>query len=232
MKAECKNGELQMIKLHYEVLIMECPKCRSEYYVGDSECEKCGLIFEKYNQRQTIQSQKLLHQCKACDKEISKNASSCPHCGEPQGLTTNINKSGVMPNGIKGWSWGAFFLNWIWAIGNQTWIGLLALVPFAGFIMAIILGIKGREWAWKNKNWESVEHFNKIQKRWSVVGACLVGGVFIFGILSAIMIPQLQSYNQHKQQVEFNQNPDLVNNMPKASFFLDICYWLFADLND
>ena len=25
---------------------------------------------------------------------------------------------------------------------------------------------------------------------------------------------------------------DLVNNMPKASFFLDICYWLFADLND
>ncbi len=28
------------------------------------------------------------------------------------------------------------------------------------------------------------------------------------------------------------ENPDLVNNMPKASFFLDICYWLFADLND
>ncbi len=27
-------------------------------------------------------------------------------------------------------------------------------------------------------------------------------------------------------------NADLVNNMPKASFFLDICYWLFADLND
>ncbi len=25
---------------------------------------------------------------------------------------------------------------------------------------------------------------------------------------------------------------DLVNNMPKASFFLDICYWLFADLNE
>ena len=46
----------------------------------------------------------------------------------------------VLPPGVKGWSWGAFLLNWIWAIGNRTWIGLLAFLPYVGFIMSIILG--------------------------------------------------------------------------------------------
>lgn len=55
------------------------------------------------------------------------------------------------PKGVKGWSWGAFFLNWIWALGNRTWIGLLALTPYVGFIFAFVLGFKGREWAWRNK---------------------------------------------------------------------------------
>ncbi len=40
--------------------------------------------------------------------------------------------------------------------------------------------------------------------------------------------------NAEQQMVRMRNylNTDLVNNMPKASFFLDICYWLFADLND
>ena len=75
-----------------------------------------------------------------------------------------MNKYKQVPDEIKGWSWGAFFLNWIWAIGNKTWIGFLVFVPFVGFIFLFVLGSKGREWAWKNKDWESVEHFNKVQK--------------------------------------------------------------------
>ncbi len=43
-----------------------------------------------------------------------------------------------IPNGIKGWSWGAFLFNWIWAVFNKVWIGLLALVPFVGFMLAMI----------------------------------------------------------------------------------------------
>jgi hypothetical protein len=33
--------------------------------------------------------------------------------------------------------------------------------------MHIILGFKGREWAWQNDHWDSVEHFQKVQRRWS-----------------------------------------------------------------
>jgi hypothetical protein len=99
-----------------------------------------------------------------------------------------------VPEGVKGWSWGAFLLNWIWAIGNKTWIGLLAFLPYVGLIVAIILGVKGREWAWKNKRWDSLEHFDRVQKRWSFWGVVLVIGVGLIGILAAIAIPAYQEY--------------------------------------
>lgn len=75
-----------------------------------------------------------------------------------------------LPPGIKGWSWGGFFLNFIWAISNKTWIGLLTLVPVIGLPMPFILGLKGREWAWRNKQWDSVEHFVKVQRQWAIAG--------------------------------------------------------------
>ena len=114
-------------------------------------------------------------------------------------LTEEENASGMgknakIPEGVKGWSWGAFLFNWIWAIGNKTWIGLIALVPYVGFVMAIILGIKGREWAWRNKRWDSVEHFQRVQRRWSFWGLLLFIGVMGVGILAAIAIPAYQDY--------------------------------------
>jgi hypothetical protein len=141
--------------------------------------------------------------CRGCGKEIHETATACPHCGALQNVVKKI-EGGAIPDGIKGWSWGAFFLNWIWAIGNKTWIGLLALIPYVGFIMAIVLGFKGREWAWKNNNWESVEHFNRVQKKWSYWGVGIVVGALVIGILAAISIPAYQDYIERANQVETN----------------------------
>jgi hypothetical protein len=99
-----------------------------------------------------------------------------------------------IPDGVKGWSWGAFLLSWIWAIGNKTWLGLLAFVPYIGFFVAIALGIKGREWAWQNKRWDSIEHFQEVQKKWSFWGVILVLGSFLIGLSAAIAIPAYQEY--------------------------------------
>ncbi|MEO7726274.1 MAG: hypothetical protein ABIS45_03410 [Burkholderiales bacterium] len=93
------------------------------------------------------------------------------------------------PPGIKGWSWGAFLLNWIWSIGNRVWIGLLCMVPYIGLIMAIYIGFKGREMAWRARRWDSIEHFNEVQRKWTLWGCILVFGVMGLGILAAIVIP-------------------------------------------
>ena len=113
--------------------------------------------------------------------------------------STGENNSGggrgtVPPPGVSGWSWGAFLLSWIWAVANKTWIGLLALIPYVGFLFAIYLGIKGRELAWRNKRWESLEHFNQVQRRWSFWGAIIVIGALVLGIAAGIAVPAYQQY--------------------------------------
>lgn len=90
----------------------------------------------------------------------------------------------VLPKEIQKFNWGAFFLTWIWGLGNRSYITLFAFLVygvalvfrvFGVFIplslaFAIYCGVMGNEWAFKNKTWESVEHFNRVQKRWSVAG--------------------------------------------------------------
>ena len=107
--------------------------------------------------------------------------------------TSGMGKGAARPDGIKGWSWGAFLFNWIWAIGNKTWIGLLCLIPYVNLVMMFFLGFKGREWAWQNKRWDSVEHFNRVQKRWSFWGVIL-GLIAPIGIVAAIAIPAYNDY--------------------------------------
>lgn len=104
-----------------------------------------------------------------------------------------MGKGYPVPEGVAGWSWGAFFLNWIWAIGNRTWVGLLALVPYLGFIVMIVLGVKGREWAWQNTRWDSIEHFNRVQRRWSIWATCLLI-IPMIGIMAAVAIPAYSDY--------------------------------------
>jgi hypothetical protein len=120
------------------------------------------------------------------------------HSAPKADLTVEHNTSGMgkghdIPDGVKGWSWGAFIFNWVWAIGNKTWIGLIALIPYVGFIMAFTLGFKGREWAWENKKWESVEYFQRVQRKWSLWSLVFVAIAFI-GIVAAIAIPAYQDY--------------------------------------
>jgi hypothetical protein len=94
------------------------------------------------------------------------------------------------------WNWGAFGFNWIWGIGNNTWIALLMFVPVANLVMLILLGVKGNEWAWQNKHWESLEEFKRVQHLWAKVWVILLivsvilwilMGVFIATILSAAL---------------------------------------------
>ena len=63
----------------------------------------------------------------------------------------------TIPAEIDRWNWGAFLLNWIWGIGNHTYIALLTLHSVFGFIWLFVLGAKGSAWAWRNGRWDSVD---------------------------------------------------------------------------
>ena len=112
--------------------------------------------------------------------------------------TSGQGFSAAVPLEIGGWNWGAFFLTWIWGIGNNVWLSLLALipVPFAGLVISIILGIKGNEWAWQHKKWDSVEQFQRRQRIWMYWGiaAFIAPFVFILGLL-LIMVGILGYYD-------------------------------------
>jgi len=108
--------------------------------------------------------------------------------------TSGMGKGHPIPEGVKGWSWGAFLLNWIWAIGNKTYIGLLCFVPYVGSVVAIWLGVKGRELAWQNKRWESLEHFNQVQRRWSMWAGILIGGMIVLGLFAGVAAYGVRKY--------------------------------------
>lgn len=88
--------------------------------------------------------------------------------------TSGQGKSAVVPPEIDRWSWGAFLLNWIWGLGNRVYIALLMFVPFVNIVMIFVLGAKGSAWAWKNKRWESVEHFKRVQRKWTIAGVIVI----------------------------------------------------------
>lgn len=58
---------------------------------------------------------------------------------------------------------------------------------------------QGRELAWQNKRWESVEHFNEVQRKWSLWGIGLIFGTLLLGVVAALSIYGVRSYIRHSR---------------------------------
>ncbi len=90
-----------------------------------------------------------------------------------------------LPPEIKGWSWGAAGLTWIWGIRFRVWLAFLTFAGPLAYIWWIVLGIKGRAWAWQHHRWSSVDQFYASQKtwdRWGVI-AFIAGGLLVVGLM-------------------------------------------------
>ncbi len=103
---------------------------------------------------------------------------------ENENMTTNYPRGGQpTEEDLKGWNWGAFFLNWIWALNHKYMLGLLALVPCVGFVMAIYMGIKGNQIAWESGRFATLEEMKKCQKVWMMWGL----GIFAVGCILQVL---------------------------------------------
>ena len=87
------------------------------------------------------------------------------------------------PQEIKGWNWGAFVFNWIWGIGNKTYLPLISLIPIVGLVWRFIVGFKGNEWAWQKGDYDNVETFKKVQATWNRAGIV----AFIVAIIGIVL---------------------------------------------
>lgn len=142
-----------------------------------------------------------MKKCPYCGAEIEASAQKCKYCGE---WVSDENKG--LPKEIKHFNWGAFLLNWIWGVMNKKYITLfivpveilmiffvLFLANWFGIILFVLsllislglmvwFGLKGNEWAWKSKTWNSFDEFNEAQRSW--VRLWLV--LFILGLIFSI----------------------------------------------
>jgi prepilin-type processing-associated H-X9-DG protein len=109
---------------------------------------------------------------------------------QPPPNDSGTGPKAVLPAPLRGFNLGAFLLSWIWAIGNRSWLGLLALLPGIGFFLRFWLGFKGNQMAWQNRKWDSYEQFKKTQTSWMIAGIVLVGiGILLAPINMAIFFP-------------------------------------------
>lgn len=158
--------------------------------------------------------------CTGCGTQSGESELFCGGCGnaqrhinnkdEPTASTPSVFRVGnampqqALPDGVRGWCWGAFCLGWIWAIGNKTWIGLLALIPYVNIPVIIWLGFNGREMAWRNNHWDSVEHFNRVQRKWSQWGIALAVAFAILVIYLVISIANKSAQETGDSMTEGN----------------------------
>jgi len=100
-----------------------------------------------------------------------------------------VGLNGPFPAELNGWNWGAFWMTWVWGIGNSVWIALISLISPLGLIMMFVLGAKGNEYAWHNRKFESVAQFKAVQKAWGMWGLILnIVGAICLIIMLFVMI--------------------------------------------
>lgn len=105
--------------------------------------------------------------------------------------TSGQGTNSIVPDEIKGWNWGAFFLPGLWCLTNQVWLGLLAwpgllLCGLGWPVMGIVLGASGNEWAWRNRPWRSADEFKAHQRGWAIGGLISAGLLTLMGMAIAV----------------------------------------------
>ncbi len=82
-------------------------------------------------------------------------------------------KESIIPDEIKGWNWGGFFIGLIWGPRFGIWRSLILLIPLVNLVYIFALGLSGNELAWQNNKWRSVKEFKKVMKSWNITGVSI-----------------------------------------------------------
>ena len=110
----------------------------------------------------------------------------------------------AVPDSAAGLCWGGFFSPLLWGSFNgmklsfvpllgirflrgilPVWAWMLFYLAFGAFYL-----VQGRQLAWANKEWNDVDHFNRIQRRWAIAGVPLFL-MFMYGMIHLMQVDRL-----------------------------------------
>jgi hypothetical protein len=162
---------------------------------------------------------------------------------QEQENSSGKGKDGTVPQEIDRWNWGAFIATWIWAPFNGIYfplvifiltitfssvapfflanLGIVLLLSLASgllnltyFIVCIVAGVKGNQWAWRAKHWDSIEAFRKTQRRWIIISliVLLISLIVIMGV-TALQIRQNPNQTLDQGQVKQQIVQNALNQM-------------------
>lgn len=94
---------------------------------------------------------------------------------------------------ITRWSWGGFAMGWIYLASSRLYKKalkylLLALIPFAGLILNIRLGLKGRAMTWSEGPWLNFDEYQKRQRLLDIIGLIIIISSVVFGIVMTVRV--------------------------------------------
>ncbi len=98
-----------------------------------------------------------------------------------------------LPDELRGLNWGALMMNFVWGLAMRVPWTWLHLVPFVGWVMPLVFWVRGNEWAWRFRQWESIEHFRRVQRKWEIAGVIFVVLNLIVAILLAASLERYMS---------------------------------------
>jgi hypothetical protein len=110
----------------------------------------------------------------------------------------------ALPESAAGPCWGGFLSPLLWGSFNgmklsfvpllgirflrhvlPVWAWMLFYLAFGAFYL-----VQGRQLAWAHKSWNDVDHFNRIQRRWTIAGVPLFL-LFMYGMIHLMQVDRL-----------------------------------------
>lgn len=176
--------------------VKPCPVCGEDISINAIKCKHCGEFLEMPTDTNISKKP-----CPFCCELIPETALLCEFCNSPitetspnyrsgQGVYENnsgYGSSTIVPADAKKWNWGAFWTTWIWGLANNSYYTFLAFIPYLGILWMVACGLKGNEWAWKNRRWASIEGFHAYQHKWAKISNITMGIILLLVLLIFII---------------------------------------------
>ena len=104
-------------------------------------------------------------------EQVLPRADSQQAEGSPE--FTDTAGRNIVPDEVRGFSWGAFLCGPLWGFPYRVWASILAWLPGIGALVWLWMGFNGRELAWRARDWESPQAFLQSERRWTRIGLVL-----------------------------------------------------------